>query len=117
MCMFIFCFLSHRALTKILNILWVIAPTAEKKEESLIRGTSEALLKGGAKKAGEEGVSYETEHAQEQLDDAKAQAQVDYVGTLWTNVMLIDSRACGRSTVVALVQREALMTRFRFVGL
>ena len=44
-----------------------------------MRSTSEAYVKGVAKTAGEETAKYEASNGQQQLDNAKAEAQVRFV--------------------------------------
>ena len=46
------------------------------KEEGFLRSTSEAYVKGMAKEAGEKTADYEATNGQQQLDNAKAEAQV-----------------------------------------
>lgn len=74
MSMFLFFFVQNRlswqpALTK-------LATAPPKKEEGFLRSTSEAYVKGAAKQAGEQTAQYESTNGQQQLDAAKAEAQV-----------------------------------------
>ena len=117
--------------------VYIIAatPAAETRQDSLVRGASEAFVKSAAKQGGKEAAKYEQEHgqeqlqdAQQQLDNAKAQAQVSTAkpskfyfvrhqrglslfdfdqGDILFTWVLIDNcncRACGRSIVDACLE-------------